>query len=382
MIDDDVNRYVSKESSVDTPTALAREGEYAKLVQRKNWATTEDEYLNLFNQFKALGDYKDSVKLTNYCDERWRYKKKQREEQEQNEEQLRIEHNRKVERLRIERERQKEQERINLERIVEQERIAHERLEVERIASAEKEEKVKKGWRIIGRVAACIFIVIPLFILSNWSLEYSDRLLFGRFAGEYWIVSGGFFFFLFLTTAGGGKWISIGLLCLGLASNFLIFFREFYPRLHRLPIEDQTWALTGFIAYAACVALSYFLLMLSQKKAEVMQPNSTSLSSQNRSLDDTYVQRVIINTATQAATQTATSSSASSRNRSRDNAYVQRMIDSDPELSRMLDDITNQTATSSSTSSRNQSRDDAYVQRMIDSDPELERMLDNITNWK
>ena len=59
-----------------------RETYYNRLVQEKSKASTENEFFMLAQQFQEIGDYKNAVELAKECDEQCRILKERREEQE------------------------------------------------------------------------------------------------------------------------------------------------------------------------------------------------------------------------------------------------------------------------------------------------------------
>jgi cation transport ATPase len=115
-------------------TERLRREQYDRLVEDKNKASSEQVYLHLAQQFRAMEGYKDTVALADECARLYRELKERREEKEQAEQ----------ERQRIERERRAEQERVEQERRKEQERAERERQKIERERREEQERKERE----------------------------------------------------------------------------------------------------------------------------------------------------------------------------------------------------------------------------------------------
>jgi len=62
---------------------------YKRLVQEKNTASTENEYLNLAQQFRAMNGYENSAELAKECDSHYCTLKERREKEEKAKEQHR-----------------------------------------------------------------------------------------------------------------------------------------------------------------------------------------------------------------------------------------------------------------------------------------------------
>ena len=59
------------------------QAQYDRLIQEKNTASTETQYHTLVGQFRAMGDYKDAIRLASECNEQYQKLKILREQQEE-----------------------------------------------------------------------------------------------------------------------------------------------------------------------------------------------------------------------------------------------------------------------------------------------------------
>jgi len=147
---------------------------YERLVSRKNYSSTEYEFQALADEFKKMGNYKDTAELANECDAKCIELREKRLERERIAEQQRLEREQREKKERLERKLREEEERLEREKREKKERLERKLREIE-------EEDKRKRIRLIKNCISYSFLLLTILFASllGFSREnsYSEAII-------------------------------------------------------------------------------------------------------------------------------------------------------------------------------------------------------------